>query len=259
MLNIQREISRTIPDNIPARYLSNGKPILTAFGCALVERDTGKSYIYTAVNLTTGVSEVIIRRTSPITTSSIEAVIKKMRRSRTAGAGVLEVDRAFKSQITYNHSRKILATIFNEVLPQYGYAIRKEQISLAEHIFEAICNRRISLAEAEVGTGKTLAYLIAAVLAKRGRLNDYWNMSYYPGMPYAQMSNMPIVIATSSIALQKAIIADYIPELSNILLGYDIIKTPLTAHSAKDANIVYVNAIYKRRSYSSRTLKLRKF
>ena len=229
MLNIKREISRTIPDNIPDRYFLNGKPILTAYGCALLEMATGKSYIYTAVNLSTGKSEIMVRRSSPLTISSANTIIGKMRISRIAGAGVLEVDRAFKSQITYFQCRKILTAIFNEILPQHGYAVRKEQISLAEHILEAACHRRVSLAEAEVGTGKTLAYLISAILAKRGRVNDYWNMGYYPGMPYAQMSNMPIVIATSSIALQKAIITDYIPELSNILLEHGIIRTPLTA------------------------------
>ncbi|MCL2342874.1 MAG: ATP-dependent DNA helicase, partial [Firmicutes bacterium] len=39
----------------------------------------------------------------------------------------------------------------------------------------------------------------------------------------------PIVIATSSIALQRAIIRDYIPTISNILMEHDIIKAPLTA------------------------------
>ena len=48
-------------------------------------------------------------------------------------------------------------------------------------------------------------------------------------MQYADMPKMPIVIATSSIALQRAIMTDYIPELSRILIECGIIKTPLTA------------------------------
>jgi ATP-dependent DNA helicase DinG len=40
---------------------------------------------------------------------------------------------------------------------------------------------------------------------------------------------MPVVISTSSIALQKAIDKDYIPELSRIMLRHEIINTPLTA------------------------------
>ena len=48
-------------------------------------------------------------------------------------------------------------------------------------------------------------------------------------MQYADMPKMPIVVSTSSIALQKAIITEYIPELSRILLETGVIKTPLTA------------------------------
>jgi ATP-dependent DNA helicase DinG len=48
-------------------------------------------------------------------------------------------------------------------------------------------------------------------------------------MSYVDMARLPIVIATSSIALQKAIVTDYIPELSDILLEYGVINTPLTA------------------------------
>jgi ATP-dependent DNA helicase DinG len=119
--------------------------------------------------------------------------------------------------------------VFTEILPQYGYAVRGEQIALAEEILQALHSRKTILAEAEVGTGKTHAYLVAALLAKRGRLNDFWNKGFYPKMAYADMARMPIVVATSSIALQKAIVTDYIPELSGILLENGVIKTPLTA------------------------------
>jgi ATP-dependent DNA helicase DinG len=54
-------------------------------------------------------------------------------------------------------------------------------------------------------------------------------MSLYPKMPYAVMPKMPIVVATSSIALQKAIMTEYIPELSNILIESGVIRKPLTA------------------------------
>jgi len=60
---IEREISRNIPNNIPIRITESTVPLLTAYGCVLMERDTGKSYIYTAVNLKTGKREVISRRT----------------------------------------------------------------------------------------------------------------------------------------------------------------------------------------------------
>ena len=226
--NIQREISRNVPRDIPIRLNSNTIPLFTAYGCVLLERDTGRTYIYTAVNLKTGLREVISRRPTPLTTSGVGAMAEKIRLSNVAGAGRLQADRPYSDKIALDNCIEMLETVFNEILPQHGYAVRMEQISLAKHILGALSRRHVSLAEAEVGTGKTLAYLVASVLAKRGHLNGFWNMSFYTGTPYVDMANMPIVIATSSIALQKALVTDYIPELSNILMEHSIIKTPLT-------------------------------
>jgi hypothetical protein len=64
---IEREISRDIPRDIPIQTSETIMPLLTAYGCVLIERDTGKSYIYTAVNLKSGKREVISRRPSPLT------------------------------------------------------------------------------------------------------------------------------------------------------------------------------------------------
>ena len=229
-LNIEREISRTIP-KLPPRFAENEMvtPLLTAFGCVLMERDMGKSCVYTAVNLKTGKREVINRRPTPLTTSGVGAMVEKMRRSSVAGAGAYEADRPFGDDLAIENCHEMLTSVFNEILPKYGFAIREEQISLAEHILDAIHKRSVTLAEAEVGTGKTLAYLVPAILAKRGRLNGLFNLSFYTGTPYVEMANMPVVVATSSIALQKALITDYIPELSKILMENGIIKKPLTA------------------------------
>lgn len=227
-MNFEREISRNIPSNLPKHYLKHGIPILTAYGCILFERDTGGSFIYTAINLDSGRTEILSRRTYPLTTSGVETMIEKLRRSSVVGAGRLEAERLFGEKIALAKCRETMLAIFNEILPLHGYNVRAEQVSLAEHILDAISRRHISLAEAEVGTGKTLAYLIPAILAKRGRLNDFWNMGLY-AVPYVKTAHMPIVIATSSIALQKAIVTDYIPELSRILMTHGIVKTPLTA------------------------------
>jgi ATP-dependent DNA helicase DinG len=227
--NIQREISRNVPKELPIRFSESTIPLFTAYGCVLMERDTGKTYIYTAVNLKDGRREVISRRPTPLTTSGVNAMAEKIRLSCVAGAGRLQADRSFGDKIAIENCRDMLSEFFNEILPQHGYVIRKEQISLAEHILEAINRRGVSLAEAEVGTGKTFAYLAAAVIAKRGRLNGYYNMSLYMGTPYVEMAHMPIVIATSSIALQKALVTEHIPILSDILLEHGVIKEPLTA------------------------------
>lgn len=123
----------------------------------------------------------------------------------------------------------LLEHIFKEILPEHGYMLREKQMELAEEILDACGKQKILLAEAEVGTGKTHAYLIAAALVKRGRVNDFWNSKFYPKMNYVELTHLPVVISTSSIALQKAIVRDYIPELSQILIKHGIINTPLTS------------------------------
>ena len=112
---------------------------------------------------------------------------------------------------------------FEKVMPSYGYALREMQIELAEEAFVSMNNGSIMLAEAAVGAGKTMAYLLPAVLIRRNRLNESMLGARLPdGHP------MPVLIATSSIALQTALITDYIPALSKILIERGLIKKPLT-------------------------------
>ena len=229
MLNVQYEISRELPQDTRVRFFAGGNPILYAFGCALLERETETGFIYTASNIATGKSEVLSRRLSPLSPREVEKMAERIRSSKVAGASRFEADRPYSQRIAMDKCREILRMVFRGILPQHGYAIRKEQIAMSDSVLDTIYKRTVTLAEAEVGTGKTLAYLVAAIIAKRGRLNDYWNKAYYPKMSYVDMAQMPIVIATSSIALQKAILTEYIPALSEILMGYGIIKTPITA------------------------------
>ena len=137
----------------------------------------------------------------------------------------LRADRPIAQSIDIAKATEILHAVFNEILPKRGLNFKAEQISLAEHILETICRRNIMLAKSEIGTGKTLAYLVPAIIAKRGRINDFWNSTIYN----MQCTEMPIVIATSSIALQRVILTEYIPALSNILVENGVITEPLTA------------------------------
>ena len=223
------EVSHDIPIDIPRRLTRGGEPLLTAYGCVLLERDTGGGYVYSAVNHKTGRTAVLTRRANPLTDAGVAAMVEKIRLSPVAGAGAMEVDRTFGESLKLGKLREIQDAIFRDILPQHGYGVREQQIELANHILDTIVGRRLTLAEAEVGAGKTLAYLVAAILIKRGRANDFWNMGFYPTMNYVDMAHMPVVISTSSIALQKAILQDYIPELSNILMAHGIIRKPLTA------------------------------
>jgi hypothetical protein len=57
-------------------------------------------------------------------------------------------------------------------------------------------------------------------------VGDFWLKCKYPRMAY--IAEMPVVVATSSIALQKAIVKDSIPEISRALTLRLIITKPLT-------------------------------
>ena len=57
--------------------------------------------------------------------------------------------------------------IFRVVLPYHGYAVREEQIKLSQKMYEGLRDGCISINEAEVGTGKSMAYLVAGFMAKK--------------------------------------------------------------------------------------------
>ena len=114
----------------------------------------------------------------------------------------------------YAQSHRMAEHIFRDILPQRGMAVREEQIALCHEILDTLYNKEISMCEAGVGIGKTLAYLVACVL---------WQMNRPDRL------KLPVVISTSSVALQDAIINDYLPNLSAILLEERIIQVPLTA------------------------------
>ena len=114
----------------------------------------------------------------------------------------------------YAESHRIAEQIFREILPRRGMAVREEQIALCHEVLDTLYNREISLCEAGVGIGKTLAYLVACILWQVHRPNQL---------------KMPVVISTSSVALQDAILNEYLPDLSAVLLAEGIITAPITA------------------------------
>ena len=114
----------------------------------------------------------------------------------------------------YAESHRMAEKTFREILPRHGMAVREEQIALCHEVLDTLYNKEISLCEAGVGTGKTLAYLVGCIL---------WQMHRPERM------KLPIVISTSSVALQDAILTEYLPDLSAILLDEGIITAPITA------------------------------
>ena len=114
----------------------------------------------------------------------------------------------------YAESHRMAEKIFRDILPRHGMAVREEQIALCHEVLDTLYNKEISLCEAGVGTGKTLAYLVGCIL---------WQMHRPERM------KLPIVISTSSVALQDAILTEYLPDLSAVLLDEGIITAPITA------------------------------
>lgn len=110
--------------------------------------------------------------------------------------------------------------IFRVLLPEQGLAVREEQIRLCHEMLDTLLGERIALCDAGVGIGKTYAYLVACVLLRK------YSMLRGRGNPSEQR---PVVVSTSSIALQKAIVTEYIPFLSRVLLEQGMIQSPLRA------------------------------
>ncbi len=104
-----------------------------------------------------------------------------------------------------------IGDVFYDILPEHGYEVREEQIYTAFQLADAICNKKVHLAEAGLGTGKTIAYLLSAIA-------------------YARYSGKPVVIACATTALQEQLAGDQgdIKKLSR-LLGLEI-----DARMAKD-------------------------
>ncbi len=106
------------------------------------------------------------------------------------------------------------------LLPQAGLSVREEQVKLSHQMLDALLEGNIALCDAGVGIGKTYAYLVACILMRKyvAATGNGW-----------LCDKRPIVISTSSIALQEAIIQEYIPFLSDVFLSAGLIGSPLKA------------------------------
>ena len=237
--NHVNEIFYDISDSQKRLVGNNGSFLFAAYGCALLERQTDSgTYVYTAINLLRKSTMIISRRKQKLDETDFESMAAKIYGSAVCGESRFSVEVA-PDELSYSIGRenrrhkpnlsKIANQIFTEILPLHGYSLRERQVELTERMLSVIERKGITLAEAEVGTGKTHAYLIAGLLAKRSRVNDSWLRGHYPRQGWAESAHMPVVISTSSIALQRAIVSHYIPELSDILIAHGIIRKSLVA------------------------------
>ena len=121
------------------------------------------------------------------------------------------------NELTRKNAHTELDHIFKTILPAHGMTERPEQIRLSHTMLDAMFENRIALSDAGTGIGKTYAYLTAAIVYSHSRLVD--------GLPF-----QPVIIATSSIALQNAIVREYLPFLSDALSDDPHITTPILAN-----------------------------
>ena len=116
--------------------------------------------------------------------------------------------------IGYVIAHQMIETIFRQQLPAHGMAVRAEQIELCHTMLDALYNKEVALCDAGVGLGKTYAYLVACLLWQSQRPRALWQ---------------PVVISTASVALQEAILQEYIPFLSSALLQCGYLSKPIQA------------------------------
>ena len=121
----------------------------------------------------------------------------------------------FQSEpIGYDTAHQMVETIFRQQLLAHGMAVREGQIKLCHAMLDALYNKEVTLYDAGVGLGKTYAYLVACLLWQSQRPRALWQ---------------PVVISTASVALQEAILQEYIPFLSSALLQYGYFDKPIQA------------------------------
>lgn len=104
-----------------------------------------------------------------------------------------------------------IGDVFYDILPEYGYEVREEQIYTAFQFADAFCNKKVHLAEAGLGTGKTFAYLLTAIA-------------------YARFCGKPVVIACATTALQEQL-AGYEGDINTLS---KVLELEIDTRMAKD-------------------------
>lgn len=92
-----------------------------------------------------------------------------------------------KSDSFYDKLSEWIGDIFYDILPENGFEIRDEQIFMAFQLEKAFKEKKVIFAEAGVGTGKTIVYLLYAIA-------------------YARYTNKPAIIACADETLIEQLV-----------------------------------------------------
>ena len=119
-----------------------------------------------------------------------------------------------------NNNRKnahdMIDRIFHELLLARDMTERPEQVSLSHLMLDSMLNGSIALCDAGTGIGKTYSYLAAGAA--------FLCFQAANGLKFR-----PIIVSTSSIALQNAVQDEYLPLLSDVLMEDGLMDQPLRA------------------------------
>ncbi len=217
----------------------NDKVIFVTENCAVTECFDNGYFMYYAVNLNSLKKKCLSKRKNKITEEFYEQLAQKTEK--------LDINKNdITTKITrYDRANNLLRHIFSYILPTEGFSFRKNQLDLATEMLNGLETKNVALMEAEVGTGKTHAYIIAVII---------YNL--FHGV------NSTTLISTSTIALQKAITEEYIPQISDILMKHRIIRKPLDfavrkgkSHYICDIKLkTYLSSLEKNKSQRDETL-----
>ncbi|WP_040208422.1 ATP-dependent DNA helicase [Neobacillus jeddahensis] len=111
-----------------------------------------------------------------------------------------------KTESFYDKLSEWIGDIFYDILPEAGFELRDEQIYMAFQLEKAFKEKKVMFAEAGVGTGKTIVYLLYAIM-------------------YARYTNRPAIIACADETLIEQLVKKEgdIAKLENILeLNVDV-------------------------------------
>jgi ATP-dependent DNA helicase DinG len=100
------------------------------------------------------------------------------------------------------------SSLFTFIMPHYGYPLRPAQLEMSAKVDEAFKTNKVFIAEAEVGTGKTFAYLI-------------------PAVNQIKRTGKPVLISTGTISLQEQLCQRDIPQISKYLKKEGLIDRDL--------------------------------
>lgn len=142
----------------------NDKVIFVTENCAVTECFDNGYFMYYAVNLNSLKKKCLSKRKNKITEEFYEQLAQKTEK--------LDIN---KNDITtkttrYDRANNLLRHIFSYILPTEGFSFRKNQLDLATEMLNGLETKNVALMEAEVGTGKTHAYIIAVIILKPVRI-----------------------------------------------------------------------------------------